>query len=667
MAQDLYIARNVITFTTIPGAITEERMHDINYVISLLELPIKYICSKDELFSSENNIDVLLISDDNTKLEDLQVANFKHVVLPIKLKDTIDNLHLVSHVHYTYMKNIAEALLLILKIVITNHKYNQDDLAVAKLTLIEMFENHKNDFIEKSRQKELEEDPSNVFINSTALYLAGKATDFRDEFAITDSGKTEIVYDLKRFHFLQLDKLRFDPHNDECMVFNCIFYLEYSDGEKVALDDYYTNASFISDGRLYFLGAPNIVFKPFDRINPLYLHCSFSISSLENTKYFRKLSTVKAIKKHYQALLEKGYLRGFSTRYIVDQSVNQLNSKKVYFLLGPKGIGLDRINNYLLDHTGLLIKQKIFYPTHQREFFNKIGGGSIYSLFSRKTEKVVIFDEHKAKFLKKDLLTGKFEKLLLVSEEFLVGDRLFDCIKTFSEAKCIYYLCDNIDIMFEKYKSEIFFKKGLIKFQDYVLTGGFQVKYIFTLLKCLFPEQLILKKFSNDYYNNPDKLFDTVLDEPFSIASNYNYPFNLRKISNIALEFKRLINFYTIIDDRIDNFLKQALLEYSGGCNNYLWLSPEEYETNAQLLTRKLEIIFSTFNYQNGLEELKSMKPQNDKVFLEQALTKNQLEEIVSFLKKKDDDMYIRLIIELKLSRDIITDSKIFDEFIAGI
>ena len=650
MATDLIIDENIIS--------------DIRYIISLLELPIRYVSSDDIL--SEHKVDVLLIMNEQTEPEDVNFSGYEHIIMPVTLKPKLNH----SKIHYMCSNGVAYAMLFILFTLFDNYSAKSNDLIVAILSLIEIMENQKNDFIEKSRLKDLEGEINTQFINHSELFIAGKANDFRAGLVIQESGRTEITFDLRRFHFLQINKLRLDPHTEGCAVFNCEFYLEYPDGEKVQLTDYTTNAAFFIEGKYYFLhGDSNIIFKPLDKINPLYLHCSFEISSLENTKYFSKLSTVKEVKKFYQSLFDDGNLKGICNpkNCLSDTANENVELKQVYFLLGPKSIGLERISNFLLDHTGMLIDRKIFYPTHQREFFDKIGCESLYSLFSRKMGNIVVFDEHKSRFLQKDLLTSKFDNLLLISEGFLGGERLLDCIKTFDEAKFIYYVFNGLEMIFEKYKSEIFFNRSLKRFEHYVLTESTQIKDLFALLKYVPSEKLILRNFSSYHYDIPNKIIDEFLEFDLLIPRNYKDPFNLSEISNTALEFRRLMNFFTIIDNTIEHFLQHALLEYKGEFKNYIWLTQCEYEAQSEILRQKLEIIFGIFNRHDDLKTLWATNNELNISKLEQVITSDQIEDIMLFLKEKDTEMYLRLVIELKLSKNVITDNAAFNEFIEQI
>lgn len=647
--------------------VSDSVLEDVRYCVSTLHLPLNIIVLNMENIC-DYRLDILLMFDYETQVEIPIQVNYEHRIV---LSD------FASHIKNPIRLNASYILLKILPIILNNYKIEIFDIIIAVLSLLEIFEYKPDDFIKNSRLDELNDEIRAVFKNSSVLFVAGRTTEFRDEFAIGENGtiennKVEITYDLRRFHFLQIDKLRFDPHNEQCAISNCEFTLEYADGELLLLDEYILNDSFTKNDKVYFLhDDPNIIFKPCNKINPTRLHCSFILESLESTPYFKQQNSVKEVREHYQLLLETGKLGGWCVqkKEVIDVEQTLLSDKKVFIFLGPKSAGLDKLNNYFLDHSGELINNKIIYPTHQREFFNRNGRGSIYSLFSLRANKFIIFDEHKAKCLQTDILVSKFKTLILASEDFFVDDRLLSCSETFVNARYVYYFRDSLEFSFAKYKNDVCFNKCKDKFDTYILAGCAQIKYFFSAFKYLSPGQLILREFIDDVFENTNKIIEdssNIFGCKLLVPEDRSYEFDLRKISFIALEFRRLINFYTFMDDKIVCFIQHALLKYPQGVCDYIFLSNEQEKSYNELFRKKLERLFEAFNYSEGLKTLNSIRPKVKKC-INQHIVKENINDVMMFLQKKDDDMYLRLVIELKLSRDVVTDNEEFNQFIESL
>lgn len=636
-------------------------IREIDYIVSQLNLVINIFCVFDVYENVNYNLDVALILRPNISFQEIIDIGCKNVVTMSAIEQDFD---VPNEIHiYKVLDGSSSYVLLKILMIVQSYNLNVGDFRVASATLIDIIENKANDFVEQSKFKD--DNPTEIvqIINKAILYPAGKMNYFREEFSLLEEGSTEIKFDLRRFHFLQIDKIRLHPHDQPCVVYNAKFSVEYADGQTLILDDYLMDNYFTIDEKHYFLKNPPLIdFKPFSRVNPCYLYASFNLESIENSEYFKSPGTIAEIKDHYISLVSDNKVGGFWNREHLQLDNGCYKNKNVFMHLGPKSIGLDKLNNYLLDHGSELIQKRIFYPTHQREFYNREGNGSLFSLFSRKSDQVIISDAHKAKWLKKDLLESIFQTLVLMSEGFLKEEKLFHCANTFKNAKYVYYLRDSVEFAFEKYKHDVFFNKKTIKFDPTVLMEYNQIKYFFEIFKFLSPENLILKEFSVDYYSQSTIINDffDIIGHPLSEYHDYEPRFDLSKISNVALEFRRLMNFFIIIDDDIACFLQQSLLEYSKFFLNYIWLSKEENDDLRAKFKDKLNMIFSIFNCGDGLKILEAQLPRNTN-YIKQEITREEILDVMTFLQKKDDDMYTRLIIELKLTKGVITDNDDFN------
>ena len=452
-------------------------LEQLEFFIYELQLPIIYrIVDIHSIESETLNYNLYISFLYNEELLNLLAGYTKLLLVhDSEVKDLSQNINIV--LEQSTVVILLNTLYVIEKILPEN-----DNILLAYYILIELLSYNLFDLINmtENKFKLIHENYKNPVQNYLELYLIGKIAISQDN-AIRVTGQSNISLDLRKFHFVEIDKIRLDPDNKPCAIKNCKFSVEYEDGEIIQLTDFHSNPDLVKYDTYYFnSGIAEINFS-FNRVNPIYFHCAFDIEQLSDTAFVREEKWFEVIRNYYQ--IRKDYYLNVIKRINNNPIVNhQLSGKSIYIHLGPDYIGINGLHESILNNLGQLISYKIMYPTHQKDSLISKSRGGLFNIFTKLTSGNIVFDSRKLTNLVKNLNESKFNNLLLSSADFLEENRLEYFCNVLKDTSYIYYLRDTLESCFEDYKLSILYSRETRKFQE-VLYINKQFQEIFNIIK----------------------------------------------------------------------------------------------------------------------------------------------------------------------------------------
>lgn len=613
----------------IADSLTKSTIVDrIRFMIYELNIPFVINNLNYELSHNVNEDFLIIIADDSFEVDALNNLTKPTLVVSdyisskYNLKDNIK----VSN------NDIVDILMHLIIFLKQNNCFNSD-LIIAIYILFELFTNEEFNFNALEYNDGCMED-NYSFISE--LFIAGNKG-FSQENSISMVNNTKICFNLEPYHFLEINKLRFDPDHMSCVLRNIKFSIEYSDGEIVPLMNFTTNACLNKYDKYFFeTNDPQIEFH-FRKINPKYFYCSFDMEHYHSSAKVNPSKWFYEVRDFYRKNKEvflKLYQRNIFNLSESEDNLLCSKLKPIYVYLGPRSTSIDMVNNFLLNNMLMLIQNKTLYPTHQKSDGYLLPHGGLYTVFTKPFIGDLYFDHHKVRNLLANLNSSSFNRLLISSANFLENDRMRYFYASMPSAKYIFYLRNFIESCFEEYKFAVLYQNEKRKFYEiYLFIANKYCLELFNLLKYIPKSQIIFRNTIDSFDNHELICLDLMSIVGVDIFKLDGYVVDTKqdKIAHKALEFKRLINYYPISSILV--FLNNALKKFNDdGGYSYTYLSKEQQDDCLSILYNKLYPLLYSLGYDN-LVDLLSKEFDCDQIFIvTQELSKVDIINILTFL-----------------------------------